>query len=176
MNLAHRGNRACLPPRGLHPLLKRGSPSLTLLTQQEPHPVRHKILDSQFSSWRELTLDPQFSFHCGLVILTEAKAKRKKKKKKGVTGKAQPHPGLCVVGSPIRRGFRPAQHCTWKPSRLPLIYFTTYFLGGPLWLRPEHSPKSACEHTMPRWSAHRCSSVRRSYGFTVLCHKVLCFF
>ena len=82
MNLAHRGNRACLPPRGLHPLLKRGSPSLTLLTQQEPHPVRHKILDSQFSSWRELTLDPQFSFHCGLVILTEAKAKRKKKKKK----------------------------------------------------------------------------------------------
>lgn len=86
MNLAHRGNRACLPSRGLHPLLKRGSPSLTLLTQQEPHPARHKILDSQFSSWRELTLDPQFSFHCGLVISTEAKEKRKKKKKKGVTG------------------------------------------------------------------------------------------
>ena len=67
-----------------------------------------------------------------------------------------------MVGSPIWRGFRPAQHRTWKPSRSPLIYFTTYFLGGPLWLRPEHSPKSACEHTVPRWSAHRCSSVRRA--------------
>ena len=29
---------------------------------------------------------PQFSFHCGLVISTEAKEKKKGKKKKGVTG------------------------------------------------------------------------------------------
>lgn len=81
-----------------------------------------------------------------------------------------------MAGSPIGRGLCPAQHCTWKRSRSPLIYFTTSFLGGPLWLRPEHSPRPAREHPVPKWPAKRCSSVRSGYGFTALCHKVLCFF
>ena len=81
-----------------------------------------------------------------------------------------------MAGSPIGRGLCPAQHCTWKRSRSPLIYFTASFLGGPLWLRPEQSPRSAREHTVPKWPAQRCSSVRSGYGFTALCHKVLCFF
>ena len=49
MNVAHRGNSTCLPPRGLHSLLKRGTPSLTPLTPQELHPARHTILDSHNS-------------------------------------------------------------------------------------------------------------------------------